>query len=673
MAQRQTSGKRLKFNHSSAVPRYIIALDCETLPEPLDTDGRRFSHRLRLAVAITGRYRDGKIYNKQVHYLDSKAAIWRLIKSYTGLKYTTYVVCHNALFDMVVSGMPEEFENASLTVDAPRSVRQRPSSGMEQPSGSGIVCIESPPFIIGARVGSSQGRLVILDTLNWFQCPLSDLGRSLGSNKLQMPQFGDTNQNWYRYCHRDTEITFESFVGLIGWIRDNDMGMFRYTGPAQAMAAYRHRFKTHDILLHDNLPIKVVERSAYFGGRFECWKLGPINEIVHQLDVNALFPSVMAGMLYPVALDVYDHPAHFSAESISELGHDCIAEVEIQTRTANYPHRCDKGVSYPVGTFRTTLCGLELAAAISSGEIKAARAWGRYKLEPIFSKWVAELWRMRQEFKASGNLLYEQFVKMLMNSLYGKFGQRSPEWENIPDRSEALPWQTWHTYDAKSGEMIQYRSFGWQVQRRRDREERHHAEMEVTEWESHAKKFGEGEIDTSFVAIAAFVTANARGRMNELRAIAGAENVYYQGVDSLIVTNDGRQRLGSANQVSESELGKLRLQLTANYGEINGCNDYRIGDKVVLSGLSRTPQANPQVETLQRSFAAKPHLFKGKASDEVIEENSVWRKTAQYWKGTVDQFGQVAPLELVTGGNCSSTPSIAEDAAVSASAVTVEP
>jgi hypothetical protein len=374
--------------------------------------------------------------------------------------------------------------------------------------------------------------------------------------------------------------------------------------------------------------------------------LGEINETVHQFDVNALFPSVMSGNLFPVSLDRYLLDTDYRDIRPGEL-EDCqMAEVEICTNSASVPFRNEKGVCYPNGKYRTTLIGRELQLASNRGDIKAVRATASYRLAPIFDEWVQGLWKMRQEYKSEQNELYERFTKTLMNSLYGKFGQRSPEWINCNGKLNALPWMTWVEYDGITKERIVYRSFGSQVQRQQCREDRHHAEMQVNDWDLHAERYGQGEIDTSFVAISAFVTSYARVRMDELRAIAGAENVYYQGVDSLIVTNSGRSRLENSGQVSELELGKLRLQLSANYGYINGCSDYRIGEKIVIAGLPRKTTALEQTQNLQRTFAAKPYMFQGVPSDYVMEQLTAWRKSAEYWKGTVSEDGRVEPLVL---------------------------
>jgi hypothetical protein len=636
----------MRFNHSSAIPRYIIAVDTETLPIPDDFSGKRFSHHLRLGVAICVRIKDGKATCKQVHRFRTKESFWQIVASYAKANYTTWIVAHNALFDMVVAGMPEQFEQGKIVVEWPRSKRNKSGDDDSKATNKPFICIESPPTVIAAKVGATQGRIVIVDTLNWFQCPLSDLGESCGLPKYEMPAFSADSETWFRYCERDTEIVLTTFLNLVKWVKDNEMGMFRYTGPSQAIAAYRHRWLKHEILVHDNFPVKAIERSAYFGGRFECFRLGPIAETVHQLDVNALFPSVMVGNAFPNCLDRYELRSEFVGR-LDDFSHNrSVAECELCTSNPVYPVRTDKGVIYPVGTFKTTLCGPELELAIQNGDVIGIRSWAEYQTAPIFREWVADLWKMRQDYKQSGNLLYERFTKMLMNSLYGKFGQRSPEWESVTDRNDALPWMQWIVYNGSAGIKEHYRSFGWLVQRKNDREIRHHASIPVTDWNWHASTVTKGELCSTFVAISAFVTAYARLAMNNMRAISGTRNTLYQGVDSLVVNSDGLTRLQSGGCVAGNELGKMRLQLTADHGEIFGCSDYRIGDKIVIAGLSRPTTVAEQQSAMQRTMSAKAGLFRGYAASHVTEEVLPWKRSAEYWKGIVNADQTVAPLTL---------------------------
>jgi hypothetical protein len=465
---------------------------------------------------------------------------------------------------------------------------------------------------------------VIVDSLNWFPVPLAEMGEACGLPKMAMPEFTAPDSDWFTYCQRDSDIVLETFVNLISWVKENDCGLFRYTAPSQAMAAYRHRFMGQQIYVHDNPAAKRLERNAYHGGRTEVFKIGPIARSVHQFDVNSLFPAIMRAGKFPFVLDRSDTERSLSP-TLPDIGFaDSAAEVEIQTLDPIFPVKRDGVTLYPVGKFVTHLCGHELHYAVEHGYVKRIGQWAEYRCADLFSLWVDELWGLRQTYKATGNTLYEQFAKRLLNSLYGKFGQRSPGWINVPGNISALPWSRWIASGEMPNEVINYRSIGWTVQKQTDRV----------------------EIEGSFIAISAFVTSAARMYMNGLRWTAGPREVFYQGVDGLIVTELGKERLETAGHVSSTELGKLRLQCTVDSGEILGCADYRLGEKVVIAGRARKLTRDGDGELLQRKFDATRNLFNNRPADSVDEIAEPWTRAGMYRKGTVGDDGWVHPMIL---------------------------
>lgn len=672
MTPYQNSGRYMKFNHSGALPRYIVSLDTETLPTPVGSSKTRFSHKFRLAVGVSVRLRDEGATDKKVFHFRTIDEVWTTIKSLTAANYTTWIVCHNAMFDMLISGMGEQFERGEITLDWPRSVRTKTDTGTEGGTNGGFACLESPPFIVPGRFGITQGRIVIVDTLNWFQCSLAELGLSCELPKSRMPAFDRPDNEWFAYCERDAEIVLKSFTDLIFWVRNNDMGMFRYTGPSQAIAAYRHRWLKKPILLHDNMPVKCLERAAYFGGRFEVFKHGQINQRVHQYDVNALFPSVMKYNPFPVALDRYELNTKWELWRGQFNPLQSVAEVDVISQKTSVPVRTDKGIVFPIGRFKTVACGAELHRLCGEGSVYRVRAFAEYRTDYIFEQWVDDLWKMRNEYKASGNKLYNLFTKMLMNSLYGKFAQRSPEWVNRPDDPSKLPFTQWIESDPRTGESRHFRMFGYQRQERVSRDVRHDPNKTVNSWEDHCSMLSAGELSTTFIAVSAFVTSAARRRMDYFRAIAGRQNVFYQGVDSVVVNDQGRDLLESSGMVSESELGLLRHQLTADNGEIFGCSDYRLGEKVIVAGLSKRKSMTEQQHQMQRRFYAKDRLFAGPGTNDVIEDNVEWMRSANFWKGVIGQDGWVAPLELGVTGSSDSTPVTAKSNKTCAASIAVE-
>ena len=436
----QRSGRKLKRNHSNALPGVIIIYDTETKPTANNDSGRSFSHVFRLGCAISARLKGGKATGITRNDIFEPADFWQLVYSLTGPRHTTWLISHNILFDLVVSGFADQFTSGNLSIDWPRSKRKREHNDPDDPHCSAIAVLKSPPTIIACRCQKTQGRLVMVDTLNWFPMSVKQLGEACKLPKLEMPAFEDSDDAWRAYCFRDCEILLHTFLELVRWVKESRFGMFRYTGPAQAMSAFRHRFMQHDICIHDNAEVRKFERTGYFGGRTEVFHAGQINQTVYQLDVNALFPSVMQTGLFPSKLVRYDlHDGYM--ELLPAIDWSCsLAEVDLITMVPLFACRVEHGVYYPIGHFRTVLCGRELAYAKRHGHIKAVKSWAEYQCEPLFAEWVTELWQTRQRYKAEGNALYEQFTKRIMNRLYGKFAQWSADWVSVEGAIAPEPW-----------------------------------------------------------------------------------------------------------------------------------------------------------------------------------------------------------------------------------------
>lgn len=640
------SGHKIKRNHSNALPRYIVAYDTETVPMEDKDNPRRASHTFRLGVALYCRLRGTTPTDIKVARFSDPGEFWAFLTGLTGPRHTVWVVCHNALFDMVVSGMPEQFLRSNLVIDWPRSKRTRETNEPDEPHAAGIAVIDSPPTIIACRMPHTSGRIVIVDTLNWFQCSLAELGDAALIPKYPMPEFSASDEAWYRYCERDAQIVFTTFTELIRWVRDNDMGMFRYTAPSQAMAAYRHRFMRHNIYIHDNSEVRQLERRSYFGGRTEVFRLGKIDQRVHQLDVNSLFPDTMQAGVFPRKLIRYEIRQEWLTLRPSIEWQHSVAEVLVETELPIFPCRRNGQIIYPVGRFKTVLCGEELATAISGGAVAAVRSWAEYECSELFSEWVTTLWGMRQAYRSAGNSLYEQFCKKLLNSLYGKFGQLAAEWINDPSKLPALPWDRWTEVNLATGERMEWRSFGWTAQRMEPRKQLREYVVNVNGRNVTELREEWHELSTTFPAISAFVTSAARCYMDGLRFEAGEHNVYYQGVDGLVVTDAGLARLEAAGFVDPNRLGLLRPICTVTDGEILGCSDYVLGGKTVISGRARPTFDHESGQLLQRKFAAGAMLFDGRVISSVDESLQPWQRVSGYTKGVPQPDGWVRPIQL---------------------------
>ena len=96
---------------------------------------------------------------------------------------------------------------------------------------------------------------------------------------------------------------------------------------------------------------------------------------------------------------------------------------------------------------------------------------------------------------------------------------------------------------------------------------------------------GETEGFNSFCAIAAHVTSYSRVLLLKYIEKAGWPNVYYCDTDSLFLNEAGYQSLKDV--LSDSEIGKLKLEKEGNLLEIHAPKDYQFDDKVTMKGIKK--------------------------------------------------------------------------------------
>lgn len=637
--KQQTTGHKLALNHSNALPRRIVAIDCESRREVCNDNGIIAKQTFRLGVVKSCRYANNKAVGVRTKRFSDAKELREYVYSHTNKRYTTWVIAHGLLADFRLAGFAHDIDAVIITPDSPRAKRQRECNDIDDPHTAGLVVLESPPTIIGVRCTDSDGRIVFVDTLNWFPIPLRDIGRSISIDKLDMPAWDAVDEDWFTYCERDTEILFAAFLRLMAFIREHDLGMFRYTAASQAISAFRHKYMPRQVYIHDNVMVKSWEREAYFGGRSEAFRYGQIAETCHYVDVNSLFPFIMQSLMVPYKLREYDENGVDPRVISQSTANMSLAECTVQTDRPCYPVRRDDFICYPIGKFSTALCGCELASAIRRGHVTSIRSIAVYDCDAIFELYVNSLWEMRRGYRQSGNATYSDFCKFLMNSLYGKFAQYAPRWQPVPERLDIDDWSQTAVVDWTTGEITEFRKFGKYTQQKMPKVER----------------------SDTFVAISAFVTAAARQHMDGLRAIAGHANTYYQGVDGLIVNDEGLGLLESAGEVSPYELGRLRIDYSGSPTEIYGIADYRLGGKVIMAGRpSMAVQLDDQT-WLATLLSSKTDLFNGTVPVGMEEYQMKWKRNQQYRKGTFDQHGIWQPLVLddQAGSGTTTSPSVA--------------
>ncbi|KKK77507.1 hypothetical protein LCGC14_2852930, partial [marine sediment metagenome] len=393
------------------------------------------------------------------------------------------------------------------------------------------------------------GSMVFLDIMNWFVESLAKTGQRIGVPKLKIDFETCPDYLLDIYCKRDVEIELENFKRFMRFLEDNSVSRLCYTRASTAMAAYLLRHYKTKIYIHNNEQAIDLERDSYRGGRTECFYLGELkNDNYYILDVNSLYPYVMRNNSYPIKYKKIIHKINIP--DLQEYLRDSavVAKVLIQTDEAVYAVRRERTI-FPVGLFWVTLTTPELKYALHHNHIKQIDDAVIYNQSNIFETYVDKFYMLRQEFKSAGVAEYEELCKKMLNSLYGKFGQKAEVWEKIgdcPDESDRIE----QCFEVGTAGVRQLR----------------YLLGEVFELKGYEEPFN------SFPAISSEIAAYSRMYLYKLMKTAGTGNYYYCDTDSLFVNEKGYQNL--AGYLHDSKLGGLKVVEQTDQIIIQGLKDY---------------------------------------------------------------------------------------------------
>jgi len=616
--------RKLQHNKSCQIARRLVFVDCETKDQQPENPLAEV-HRLWFGLARTGRVdkSGGSIQYtcQQEQVFWSIPNFWDWIKTVSEVRKTTWIYAHNAGFDLTILGLWEKIRDGDLKITKPRRSRD-PKTKKE--IWHGLLILEDPPTVLGLEDRDGR-RYVVCDTLNYWRTSLAVLGKSVGLEKIDMPDWEAPIEDWIAYCRRDVEVIELAVLELLRWWKENDLGNWRWTGPGLSMSAFRHKFLKHDIVFHDRYDVRALERKAYYGGQLEAYQLGDIPGPVFQYDVSSLYPSVMRGNLFPTVL------RHWSLDSVWTRGappYDpatMVAEVQLKPCDQTFPKRNKDGVSYCQGPGQTFLCGPELAFAHEHNLIERWGRWSTYEMGEIFTDYVDYFYGLKLDYELQNRPVQRTFVKLLLNSLYGKFGQRGGKWVFNEHRIPLLDFGIFHEINFIT-KAVQKCLAIWDV---------------VLDWTPL------NEVEQAFPAIAAWVTAYSRQEMRSLREIAGQTHYFYQSTDSLLVDSHGSDALIAAGKVDGDRLGSLKLEQTADSAWIGGLHWYRIGDKLIEGSKKSSAVTIDSTSWSELQFDSLRSVLANKGRPEITIKRVTKTRTAQYTKGVVSQSGQVTPHQLV--------------------------
>lgn len=605
-------------------PSNFFFFDTETRDRLKGKGNGTEQHHLWFGWIWCFRYEQGKITREKRIRFDTIERFYQILEQRLDKSRPLYVVAHNLGFDLTI--IDWWIQSVELGMDLNYAV------------------LEDPPLMMS--YGWHDAKVICLDTFNYWKGSVADMGKSLGLEKLPMPSLTATSLIWDEYCFRDVEILGKQVMNLLGFLTEFDLGAFGMSAPSIAMNAYKHRFMKHEIFIHDRDQVLDLERGCYYGGLVRNFFIGKSNKKqVYYVDVNSLYPFVMLNQFPCKLVESERHPKLPDVRRNLNKWAAC-AEVRVRCSDTTYPKRYNNRLCEVQGLFDTFLCGPELERAISRNEVVSIRHISYYETAPIFKDYIEFLWTKRKEFKASKNHIKEQLIKLLMNSLYGKFGMKGYRWFDfapsvLEDYYNLMGVRCPPEYLRKDFEpMIDGNKREWYGQ-----DLDHPIKLRYIAG-TLQMQFPIGEHYESFCAIAAFVTAYAREHLRNLIKIAGNKQVLYCDTDSLFVLAKGYKALSKAGQLNDVELGMLKLEGTSKEWEFRNAKDYLFGSVVKLKGVKKSAKRVGSNTWEQTQFEGLKSVTK-RGGEAYIEIKNV-RKTIthKYEKGVIAKDGWVDPFTL---------------------------
>jgi len=642
----------LEKNRQGQLPVRLVFFDCETIGKDIPDKPNDKAHELWFGYAVYCRRKANQEWAKPRWFrFDTPSQYWDWIERHAPGNTALYMFAHNVGFDMsAVKGFGQLYDRGwrpsrmPILDDPPTFIKYKKWCCVFCKCENGDKLANGITCECKHKGQDHEGRtLNIIDTLNFFRIPLAILGMSIGLEKLEMPDYKASIDKWNTYCKRDVEVIQQTMLEWLRFVKAENLGNFSKTLPGQALAAFRHRFMSHRIFIDANEDALGLARESFHGGRTECFKIGRINERVFCLDINSQSPYVMRDEDFPTRLvNVASNITIDELKSIIET-RSVVARVILDTDRPIYATKPEERLVFPIGCFEATITTPEIKIAFEQDDIIKVLQVAIYDKAPIFRDYIEYFYNRRLEARAEDNESGSYMFKLMMNSLYGKFGQNGRVFEDVgeSDQPNARVWTVW---DAEEQRNRRFREFYGVIQ----------------------EESKEAEGRNSHPAIAAHVTAYGRVLLWRLMAKAGRENVFYSDTDSLFVNQCGLDRLKT--EMSGDRLGALKVEWQSDDVKIRDNKDYAIDGRSKTKGVRKDAfsvwwigpaEAETFIDISDLNFnrfrQVRFRSIKGKFMNENLDQNVIGmiikQYAREYKKGRVDDDGQVRPFKLGVGIN----------------------
>jgi DNA polymerase family B len=295
-----------------------------------------------------------------------------------------------------------------------------------------------------ARIRRGSHSWVFVDSLFTLKTSIKEIGELLGLEKGEVA-WDAPDAELEEYNARDCEILYEGLRQFEDALIE--MGSeLRMTLASCAMRLFRRQYLKAP--LRTNAAINKQLRPSYFGGRTEVFFKKPITDWVTRRGVRRKRPKMTSGVYgdinscYPAAM-MRAQPERLVG-SLDRLpdhreGECCyFADVTVSVPEDSYipplPYLYEGALYFPVGQFRGWYAGPELERAMACG-VQIVEVHECLVFRPFYdlARFAEDVYRKRMQARG----FHKYTFKILGNSCYGKFGERSDKAGVVVNPSEA--------------------------------------------------------------------------------------------------------------------------------------------------------------------------------------------------------------------------------------------
>lgn len=297
--------------------------------------------------------------------------------------------------------------------------------------------ISRAEYALNKSINKNKKKVTFIDTMNYAQLSVEKLGKLINIPKMKSPSCLGTipktkkdMDDLIAYNINDAKVSklalkklFESFI-LLG-------GVPKPTIASQAMNIFKAKYLKGEYAVFSD-EILYEQFLSYYGGRTEAFARGKLNknDEYKLYDINSLYPFCMLKkMPDPNSLRI----THKNTLDYIN-NYEGVSYVSIFCPYMEYPllpYRTKSKLLFPIGEFKGWYTHIELRKAIEIGYVIKKVHKTHYFNEVCypFTSFVNDLYSMRRSYPSTDPMHY--VCKIVMNSLYGKFGQKFVDKETL--------------------------------------------------------------------------------------------------------------------------------------------------------------------------------------------------------------------------------------------------